>query len=95
MPLRWHDTGEFQSDHLRCLKTNALELFKPVNTGPELVKGLDVLSMQRLPGVGRQIEPSNGAFAGFSQPAWCKTPVRSLGETVEVMATSGLVRATT
>jgi hypothetical protein len=57
----WPDLSERLSDHLRHPDRNANELLKLAGTHPELVKGLDILSMQHVPGAWRQIQISDGS----------------------------------
>ncbi len=57
----WRHLSERLSDHLRHPDRNAVELLKLVSTRPELVKGLDILSMQHVPSAYRQIQTSNGS----------------------------------
>jgi hypothetical protein len=62
---RGRDTVEFLSDCARRCGSDALELLKPASDSPELTNGLDVLSMEHVPGKLRQMETLNRSLAGF------------------------------
>jgi hypothetical protein len=47
--FRWPGLSERLSDYLRHPGRNALELLKLASTRPQLVKGLDIFSMQHIP----------------------------------------------
>ncbi len=78
---QWGHIGERQSDHVRHSWSNAIELLQPVRIRPELVQGLDVLSLQHLPGNRGQIETRNGSGAGVVKVGYRTLPWLAGGST--------------
>jgi hypothetical protein len=65
MLFKGRHAGEFRSDRLGRLGSDAFEPLDPARDRPELVDGPNVLSPQHVPGVGRQAKTLDWAWAGF------------------------------
>jgi hypothetical protein len=56
LPFKDCETGEFSSDRLGRFASDTLEALDFIGHSLELIEGCDVLSLQRLPSVERQLE---------------------------------------